>query len=37
MSLIVNLLCFSGGAIFGICVICVFIAGGRADKEVSIK
>jgi len=37
VSILINVLCFMGGAIFGIAFLCIFIAAGKADEEAGIK
>ena len=37
MSIIINVLCFSAGAVFGLVFLSLFVAAGRADERDGLK
>ena len=37
MSIIINICCFIGGAMFGISVLALCVAAGEADKQAGLK
>ncbi|MDR1541813.1 MAG: DUF3789 domain-containing protein [Clostridiales bacterium] len=36
-GILVNILCFMGGSIFGVAVMCLCFAAGSADKRTGLK
>ena len=37
MSIIINIICFIGGSMFGIFAMCLFSVAGKADEDAGIK
>ena len=37
MKMFINILCFAGGAAFGVVMLCCFIAAGKDDERMGIK
>jgi len=37
MSILINLICFFTGTVFGVVIVSLCVAAGRADEEAGIK